>query len=253
MANHGGLNVRNIMLLGALQSSYLPWLGYFDQIHHCDLFIVYDDLQYTHKDWRNRNRIKTPAGTAWLTVPIHHSGGRPLPLNEAQIADQTWRHQHWDSIAHNYRKAPFFGVYSPELRAPYRHPWHLLGDLNRTLLDRIIELLGISTPVLYSSDHNLEREFRAAYGRDADATDRIVFLCRHFSADRFLQGSAGRGYVQMDKILEAQIDLIFQDYVHPVYRQRFEGFVPYLSIIDLLFNAGPDSLHILTRGRSNQS
>ncbi len=235
------------MLLGALQSSYLPWLGYFDQINRCDLFIVYDDLQYTRKDWRNRNRIKTPEGTRWLSVPVQVRGGCLPSINEVPIDNsQPWARRHWQSICHSYRRALYFSALAPRFEALYAKRWKFLADLNRALLLCVLDLLGISTPIVFSSQQQLERDFEHAYGSDRDATDRILFITARYGADRFLEGASGRNYIQHRKIAEAPFELLYHDYRHPVYPQRFGPFVSHLSVIDLLFNVGPESLTILS-------
>ena len=233
------------MRIGALQSSYLPWLGFFDQIARCDLFVIYDDLQYTRKDWRNRNRIKTPNGPLWLTVPVAVSGPGPALIREVRIAsDPGWSGRHWRMIRTNYARAPHFAAGAPWFEELYRRRWTLLADLNREVLSHCLDALGIRTPVIHSAEAGLERWFRR-WRPGGDATDRILFLCRHFGAESFVEGSAGRAYIDLGRIERAGIALEFQDYRHPGYRQLFGPFIPYLSIVDLLFNEGENSLAIL--------
>lgn len=236
------------MQIGALQSGYLPWLGYFEQIARCDLFVIYDDLQYTRKDWRNRNRIKTPQGAMWLSVPVHAQTGRKLGIDHIRIVpNQNWAGTHWRALRTNYARAPYFDSYTSYLQLLYRRPWKFLAELNREVLQFLLDRLGIRTPVLYSSEHHLEQEF-CRWQPNPDATDRIVFLCRHFGAEHFLEGSAGRNYIDRNRIEQTGVRLHYQDYVHPRYRQLFGEFIPYLSIVDLLFNEGERSLEILRSG-----
>ena len=236
------------MKIGALQSAYLPWLGFFDQINQCDLFIIYDDLQYTSKDWRNRNRIKTANGPLWLAVPVLRSGLGPRRINQVEICYQeNWRRRHLKSIQMSYRKAPFFSADEAFFQWVYEQEFRLLATLNRTIVDHCLARLGITTRVLYSSEACIEVDFLAGH-KPVDATKRIVYLCERFGAQIFLEGSRGRNYINQEMLRDAGIILEYHDYPHPIYRQLYGEFIPYLSIIDLLFNEGANSLSILSKG-----
>lgn len=240
------------MICGALQSAYLPWLGFFDQVNRCDLFIIYDDLDYTKRDWRNRNRIKTPDGPRWLTVPVRHCKiAEHKKINEIEIHNiEKWQQKHWKTLWMNYAQAPFFPLYRDFFHEVFFTPWKYLADLNRTLIDYFIGQLSIKTRVIYSSDAAIERDYKKEYGSHADPTCRIVYLCRRFGASEFLEGDAGANYIRMDQLKSEAVNLRYHRYIHPTYRQQFGDFVPYLSIIDLLFNHGPASLAILSTSNS---
>lgn len=235
------------MICGALQSGYLPWLGFFDQINRCDRFVIYDDLDYTKRDWRNRNRVKTPTGARWLTVPVRHGTVSHRKINEIEIQlEEKWQQKHWKTLWMNYAQAPCFHLYQEFFHELFQTKWKYLGDLNKTIIDHLMLQLGIRTHVLYSSETNIERDYRKEYGKHADPTYRILYLCQRLGASEFLEGDAGVAYLKDAIIERAGLRLQYHRYSHPVYRQQFGSFIPYLSIVDLLFNHGPDSLAILS-------
>jgi len=212
------------------QSNYLPWKGYFDLIHDADLFIFYDDVQFTKNDWRNRNLVKGPAGTQWLTVPV---GGRLDRLvRDVTIDVSGWQKKHWKTVQQLYRHAPFFGHY----RALFEHVyleclWPRLSDLNQFLIRTIAQdCLGITTKFADSS------QFSAA-GR---GQDRVLSLLTEVEADVYISGPAGRAYLTPDRFRESGIELVWKDYSgYPEYPQPFAPFEHAVSILDVLFNVGP--------------
>lgn len=241
------------MRLGALQPGYLPWLGYFDQMDRCDVFILYDDLLYAKDSWRNRNRIRTPQGWCWLTVPVVNEGIRQKTIREVEVREQGnwWRH-HWKTIKNHYGCAPCFRPHEEFFAKLYEKPWRYLVDLDLAIIFYLIEALGILTKILLSSAEGLEAEYLRTRGVEKDSTGRVAFLCQRLGADCFLEGAMGRTFMEPRRMEPLGITLAFHDYQHPSYRQRFGGFIPYLSVIDLLFNHGAESLDILT-GRTTVS
>jgi hypothetical protein len=234
------------MRIGAIQPGYLPWLGFFDQIARCDLFILYDDLPYARRDWRNRNRIKTPHGPLWLTVPVVNDGLSRKTIREVEIReDARWRQRHWRILQTNYARAPHFAEHRDFLAGLYRHSWRRLVDLDVEIIGYLLAALGIKTTVVLSSAEGLEAAFRRSRP-GGDATDRIAFLCERLGADRFLEGARGRDFLDPARLATRGLTLEFHDYAHPRYRQLFGPFVPYLSVLDLLLNHGEQSLAILT-------
>lgn len=229
------------MRIGILQPGYLPWLGFFEQMHKCDIFVLYDDVQYDKHSWRNRNRIKTANGIQWLTVPVSVSLSEPAIVREVRIDNSAnWRKKHLQSIRQNYSKARFYrdhiGLFEEALTAE----WELLVDLDIYFIEKLATMLGISTRMVRSSELDIPR---------GDKVERLVGICRIFNADTFYEGAAGRDYIDTDLFARQGVGVEFQDYVHPVYQQLYGQFVPYLSIIDLLFNHGDESLSILTGTR----
>jgi hypothetical protein len=227
------------MRLAVLQPSYLPWLGYFDQIDRVDVFVYYDDVQYDKNGWRNRNRIKGPNGPVWLSVPVKHSGRGLQNINEVEMDGQGWSRKHLRSLEQFYAKAPYGRDYMPGLVELLSRPWARLADLDIAVNDAIVRWLGLDTRIVRSS----------SLGIEGDRNERLIRICRHFAADRYLSGNAAKVYVDEAAFAEMGISVEWQDYSHPVYPQMHGPFVSHLSIIDLLMNAGPDSLAILRSGR----
>jgi len=220
-----------------LQPSYLPWLGYFDQMFKSDVFVIYDDVQFDKHGWRNRNRIKTPQGVQWLTVPVL-TKGKNFPLNrDIEINNGvSWQDKHLKSLMQNYSKAPCFEPFFGSIQDILRKPYKFLIDLNMDLISAIRRYLQIADEIHFASQLGVPKSGK---------TERLIELCRHFGADRFLEGDAGKNYID-ESLFEAHgILLEYHRYHHPVYRQLYGEFVPFLSIVDLLFNYGDAALRIL--------
>jgi len=227
------------MRLAVLQPSYLPWLGYFDQIDRVDVFVYYDDVQYDKNGWRNRNRVKGPNGPVWLSVPVKHSGRGRQSINEVETDGQSWSRKHLRSLEQFYAKAPYGRDYMPGIAELLSRPWMRLVDLDIAINDAIVQWLGLNAKIVRSS----------SLGIEGDRNERLIRICRHFGADRYLSGNAAKVYVDPAAFAEVGISVEWQDYSHPAYPQIHGPFVSHLSIIDLLMNAGPDSLGILRSGR----
>jgi hypothetical protein len=235
------------MRLGALQPGYLPWLGFFDQMAHCDLFILYDDLPYAKDSWRNRNRVKTAEGWCWLTVPVVNRALGHKTIREIEVSEHgQWRRDHWRTIKNHYTRAPYFQDHAPFFASLYEKPWRFLVDLDLAIIFYLLQVLGVNTKIILSSEAGLEAEHLRTKLPGKDPTARVAFLCRQLGADSFLEGALGRTYIDPSRLEALGITLAFHDYQHPHYPQLFGRFIPYLSAIDLLFNHGPESLDILT-------
>lgn len=232
------------MKLAILQPGYLPWLGYFDQMHRVDIFVHATDLQYTRQDWRNRNRIRTRQGWAWLTVPVVSKGQYFAAINEVRINDRVpWARKHLNIIRENYRQAPYYAQYIPFFERAYKRAWDLLLDLDLYLIEFFRDALGISTRMEDIADLELGA---------VDRNTRLIKVCQKFGASTYLSGAAAKQYIQPERFAEAGISLEFQDYQHPVYPQLHGEFIPYLSIIDLIFNCGERSLSIMSDSLRHQ-
>ena len=227
------------MLVGIHQPHYLPWLRYFEKIARCDVFVVLDNIQFTKNGWQNRNKVKTAAGPSVLTVPV--AAGLGDTLDRAAIAPDTpWRRKHWRTIEQAYGKAPHFDAYAPVLAGIYGQNWDLLNVLNRHMLDRFANWLGIETRIVYASDLDIP----------GAATQRLVNLVKAVGGDAYYTGAfALDEYLDAALFREAGIALRVQEWRAPVYPQLHGAFVPDLSIIDLLMNCGEESLDIIMRGR----
>jgi hypothetical protein len=230
--------------IGILQPGYLPWLGFFEQVHKSDLFVLYDDVQYDKEGWRNRNRIKTAQGVQWLTVPVLvRFSDHPL-IKDVHIDNKTnWAKKHLSSIEQNYTKAPFFKNYIPVFREAYSKKWELLIDIDLYFILKFMEILGLDTNRLVrSSSLGMNTITQPAH---RDKISRLIALCKHCGASIFYEGASGRSYID-DRVFAGEgITVEYQDYIHPVYSQIHGEFTPYLSILDLLFNHGEESLKIL--------
>jgi hypothetical protein len=227
------------LILTLHQTQYLPYLGFFEKAARSDHFILLDQPQFEKNDYQNRNRIKGPQGAFWLTVPVLTKGRSRQRLDQVEINPQEdWRRSHWSSLEQNYRKAPYWDLYSPELKKIYASDWPLLAGLNTALIRQVMDFLGLKTPL------SLESET----GSEGNSTERLISLCRRVGADSYLSGAGGKGYMDEALFAKEGIRLIYQHYEHPVYRQQYGklGFVPNLCILDLLFNEGPASLGVLT-------
>lgn len=224
------------MILTAHQPVYLPWLGLFHKIALADKFVFFNEVQYLPKDWMNRNKIKTASGAIWLTVPVLRKGYRESKTSELQINNTVnWQEKHLKTISINYRKAPFFENYIKFFEATYAKEWIYLSDLNEYMLKWFLKEFGINVEFLRASDYNFE----------GTKSSLVLDMCKKLNASTYIFGTLGRDYVQMDEFKKAGINVIFQDYIHPTYRQMYGDFVSHLSIIDLLFNCGPDSYKII--------
>jgi hypothetical protein len=219
-----------------LQPGYLPWLGFFDQMYQSDIFVIYDDVQFDKDGWRNRNRIKTAQGEQWLTVPVLTKGlDKPL-INEILVNNAAkWQKKHLTSIRQSYSKAPFFAQYIDGFEEILTKEWKYLVDLDMAFIYRLAGWLGLERDIRFSSD----------MGIPGQSSERLVAMCAQLGAERFFEGAAGQDYLDVSLFKAQGIQVEYQDYQHPVYAQLHGEFIPYLSVIDLLFNHGPDSLNIL--------
>ncbi len=218
--------------IAILQSSYIPWKGYFDIIGKVDEFILYDDVQYTKNDWRNRNRIKTKAGAAWLTIPVLLKGRFGQTIREAEIRDRSWAVKHWKSLQTCYSQAACFRVLAPAIRSLYESAAEerSLSKVNELFLRALCGLLGISTQITSSIDYELA----------GDRTQRLVHLCEQAGATDYLTGPSARAYLELESFASRGIRVHWMSYAgYPEYRQVYEPpFVHQVTILDLLFNVG---------------
>ncbi|MBR8346997.1 WbqC family protein [Burkholderia ambifaria] len=225
--------------IAIVQSNYIPWKGYFDLIAATDEFILYDDAQYTRRDWRNRNQIKTPQGVQWLTVPVQVKGRYHQSIRETEIDGTEWAEQHWTRLRQNYARAPHFARYAPELEALYLHGRHdTLSALNLAMLTWVNRQLGIATRMSSSSDYTLE----------GDRTDKLLNLCLQAGATEYLSGPAARDYLDESRFAAAQVAVRWFDYpAYPPYAQLWGEFVHGVTVLDVLFHCGPDARrHVVT-------
>ena len=221
------------MKLAIHQPKYLPWPGYFHKMESVDLFLILDTVQYMKHEYDNRCKIKTPEGEQWLTVPVS-SPNLGTPINKVMLAMDAdiWRYN-WKPLKNNYSKSPFFEEYKDELHEIYGKKWDRLIDLNLKLIETVRNWLGIKTRLKFASE---------LPETTLKGTELILSHCRELKADEYLSGMGGKNYLEQEQFDNDNIRLEFQNYTPIVYPQRFGDFVPNLSVVDLLFNCGKDSL-----------
>nr|BFD31216.1 WbqC family protein [Pigmentibacter ruber] len=224
--------------IAIVQSNYIPWKGYFDLIAAVDEFILYDDVQFTKRDWRNRNQIKTPQGPIWLTVPVNVKGKYYQTINETEIHGTTWVSDHWKSLIMNYKRADYFKEVSGWLEEKYfGQNYTFLSDLNKNLIDAICKYLNIKTVIKNSSDF---------LTNSTDKTERIIELCQQSKATEYISGPSAKNYLNIEAFNKYGISVKFFDYEgFKPYNQLWGDFIHNVSIIDLLFNCGKDSKQYL--------
>jgi hypothetical protein len=228
-----------VTTLVVLQPSYLPWLGYFDQLARADVFVWYDDVQFDKHGWRNRNRLKGPKGPLWLTVPVLHSGRSDQLILDVEIDNRLpWRRKQCSTVAQLYAHAPFLEAHLPAFTAILDQPWERLVDLDIATTDWLAREFDINTPRFRSSSLRI----------DGDRNERLLDFCRHFAATRYLTGDSARDYLDVARFEANGIEVVWQEYRHPVYPQLHGEFVSHLSALDLLLNVGAaEARYILKR------
>lgn len=222
-----------------LQSSYVPWKGYFDLLASVDDFVLLDSVQYTKNDWRNRNRIKTPRGTSWLTIPIHRPNGLRTRICDAQAATGDWHIRHLEMLFQNYRNAPSFHRVRPFLVELYRTcPTKRLSDINHHFLTQIAEYLGIRTRFWWSMDFDLPQ----------DRNERLVELCRKLQATEYISGPSAEVYLDARSFNASGIDVRFFGYEgFPPYSQVHPPFDPFVSVLDPILHWGEQARLLVLR------
>jgi hypothetical protein len=221
--------------VGIIQSNFLPWRGYFDFIREVDLFIIHDDLQYTKGDWRNRNRIKTPHGTEWITVPVHYKRTSQL-IDETTIDYNTpWNQRILNRIQSSYQHTPYFKMYFPELSELLMGHAETISALNVRLIRWTCALLNIDTPIALSRNFN----------PTGSKTERLVSILSKVSATTYLSGVAAKAYL-IPEMFEAEgIKLEFKVYDYPEYAQLYPPYDPFVTILDLMFMEGKQSFNYI--------
>jgi hypothetical protein len=216
-----------------VQSNYIPWKGYFDLINLVDEFILFDDMQYTRRDWRNRNIIKTQTGLQWLTIPVAVKGKYFQKIKDTTISDTNWGRQHWETIKHSYSRARHFSRYKELFENLYMDCGEtFLSQINYRFIKAISELLGITTKISWSMDYT------AVDGK----TERLLNLCKQSGANEYISGPAAKDYLDEDLFVREGIALRYMDYEsYPEYEQLSQPFEHRVSVVDLIFNTGPEA------------
>jgi hypothetical protein len=245
MKQSGVLPVENhlegsMKTVAIIQSNYIPWKGYIDVIRRVDEFILLDDVQYTRRDWRNRNRIKSPHGPLWLTIPVQVKGKYLQKIKDTQVEGSAWRKQHWCIFCQSYRKAPYFATYKDQLEELWLGSNEMfLSQINHRWLLALCQMMGVTTPITFSMDRQIPTE---------DPTERLVELCLSAGASVYLSGPAARTYLEEERFRRQGIAVEWMDYSgYPEYSQLHPPFDHYVSVLDLLVSLGPDARLFLER------
>lgn len=228
------------MRIAIIQSCYVPWRGFFDLIGRCDKYVIFDRTQYVKRHWHNRNRIKTVAGLEWLTIPVISKGRYEQPIDEVEI-EKPWAEKHWRTLELAYRRAPFFEALAPTVRHWYERvaKEQRLTEVNALFLREIASLLGLGTRIVRDTDFPIQ----------GVKTERLLGIARAAGADRYLSGPSAKAYFDASLFASAGIEVEWMSYEgYPEYRQLHGPFEPAVSVLDLLFNMGPQAPRYLHAG-----
>ena len=212
------------------QSNYIPWKGYFDNINQVDVFVIYDDMQYTKRDWRNRNKVKTEHGLKWLSIPVEVKGKYHQKINETLVADPKWGANHWNTMRHAYRNAPCFAEVKDHFEELFLNPVSdNLSHINQSLIERVNSYLGIEVEMRRSEEFELEE----------GKTERMVGICEQLGATDYYTGPAAQGYMEEECFTQRGVNVHYFDYAgYPEYEQVHGDFEHGVTILDLLFHMG---------------
>jgi hypothetical protein len=223
--------------IAIIQSAYIPWRGFFDLLARCDEYVIFDSVQFVKRHWHNRNRIKTPQGPMWLTIPVVSKGRYEQPIDEVEI-EKPWAEKHWRALELAYRRAPFFDSFAPTLRSWYERADKetRLTEINALFLREIADLLGLGTRIVRDT----------AYPQHGAKTERLLGIARAAGADRYLSGPSAKAYFDEPMFAAIGIRVEWMSYEgYPEYPQLHGGFEPAVSVIDLIFNVGPQARRYL--------
>jgi len=225
--------------IAILQSNYIPWKGYFDLIRMVDEFILYDDMQYTRRDWRNRNKIKTANGVVWLTIPVEVKGKYFQKINETVISEPGWAKDHWATLKQFYSKAKYFKEYKDRFEKLYLNTdERLLSLVNYQFIRMINDVLGIKTKISWSTDYDL------IDGK----SERLVNLVQQANGDEYISGPAAKDYLDVSLFEHENIKVTWMDYSgYAIYDQLYPPFEHGVTILDLIFNEGPNAINYMKK------
>jgi hypothetical protein len=224
------------MLVSIHQPEHMPWLGFFEKLLRADLFVLLDDVQFSKGDFQNRNRVKGRDGVQWLTVPVAQRFGQKI--NEVSVAGDTWRAKHWKTLRTCYARAAHFEAFAPEFEEFYKRPWTKLSELNVEAIRMLARAFGVEKKFVFSS----------TLGVVGQKSELVLNICKTVGARAYYSGRAGSTYLDAAAFGRAGIEIVLQEFEHPVYEQLFmkeQGFVPNLSALDLLFNRGAEGISLI--------
>jgi len=231
--------------IAIVQSNYIPWKGYFDMINMVDEFVLYDDCQYTKRDWRNRNKIKTNNGLKWLTIPVEVKGKYHQKIKDTVVSDSRWRKKHWAAIVHNYANAVYFNDYKDHFETIFLSGNEKnLSNINYRFITELNQILGLDTKISFSMDYKLT---------STDGTEKLIQIIKQSGANKYLSGPTAKEYMNIKLLEEEDIIVEWMDYNdYPVYEQLYPPFKHKLSIIDLIFNTGKNAKNFMKQSSKNK-
>lgn len=219
------------MIVAVHQPNYLPYLGFFNKMEQSDIFVIYDDAQFNKEDFQHRNKVRIHHGWKYLTVPVEK---KRMPIMDIRIRNElvtkgiAWQEAHLKEIGDNYKDTPYYAPYEDHLETIYAGKYDKLIDLNMDLIGILKDAFDIRTKISFASE----------LGFTSKSTERLVDITEALRGDTYLSGPAGRDYLDVSLFNRRGINVEFQDFKHPAYKQRYEGFIPNMSAIDALFNIG---------------
>lgn len=218
--------------MSAHQPAYLPWAGFFHKILLSDIFVILDQVQFEKNSFINRNSIKTAAGSQWITVPVYKNGYRTKKISEIEINnDDDWERKHWMYLYSNYKKSPYFSKYSDFFQSVYEQKWIYLIDLIMHTLKFFLKEMNINTKIIMQSELNTTKK----------KDDLVIEMCSILRQDKFVFGTLGKNYADEKIFKDNGIKIYFQDYHCSTYKQQWGGFLPNMSIADIIFNVGAEN------------
>jgi WbqC-like protein family len=224
------------MLVAIHQPEHLPWLGFFEKALRADVFVLLDGVQFSKGDFQNRNRVKGRGGAQWLTVPVAHRFGQRI--DDTQVSGDVWREKHWKTLVACYARAAHFEAFAGQFEEFYARPWTKLSELNAAAIRLLSSAFGLEKEFVFSS----------SLGASGQKSELVLNICKAVGASRYYSGKVGSTYLDADAFRRAGVEVVVQDFEHPVYEQLFMkecGFVPNLSAVDLLFNRGAGGLGLI--------
>lgn len=225
-----------------IQSNYIPWKGYFDVINKVDEFILYDEVQYTKRDWRNRNKLKTANGLAWLSVPVEVKGKYFQKISDTKLVDDSFKAKHWNTFVANYSKAKCFKDYKDRVEACYQNcPSSTISELNAHFIKELNDILGIDTKVTFSENYPKNPDY------SDDPNYRLIDLCEQSGATAYLSGPAAQSYMDVELFAKHALDVEWMEYDYPKYLQLHGEFNHYVTVLDVIFNMGEQAKEYICR------
>lgn len=224
------------MIISINQPAYLPWLGYFNRIIKSDLHVVLDHVQFEKNSFTNRNKILLNKQVLWLTIPILTKGQfNNLNINTVKMDITNWRKKHWLSIKQAYSKSLFWSSFYEQLENIYIYKYDVLNEFLKSFLGFFLQYMEINTSIEYSSNYHFHEK----------KSDLVLEICKKFNATKYISGPLGKNYLEEYKFFKSDIEIVYDNYVHPIYPQISDKFIYNMSIIDLMANCGKKSLEIL--------